>query len=195
MAEAAITLIKSFEYRGVDEEWSNQYHFGGAATPGSDSDWRTIVDDLVALEIACYSERVTVVRALCYLNSDDPSVYTYNLADFGGVVPGELDSTAGITQAGDAAGWVRWDTGKTSSTGKRIYLRKYFHDVHASAEATPDTIIAAWKTQYQTFGDAMLSPFSGVYYMCDPEGDAPTGLALAGSYVTTRTLKRRGRRP
>jgi hypothetical protein len=188
-----MTIVKSFEYRGIYEEWSNQYHLSGVGADAAAH--RAIADDLIALEIACYSERVTVRRVLVYADSDAPSIYTYDLASFAGVVTGELDSTSGVTQAGDAAGWVRWDTGKTSSTGKKVYLRKYFHDPHASSDATPDTLSASWVTQYQGFGDSMLADFSGTVHMVDPEGDDPPGPALAGPYITTRTLKRRGRRP
>ena len=193
MGQPAITIIKSFEYRGVDEEWSNQYHLSDA--PSTDADWRTVVDDMIALEIACYSDRVTVLRAYCYTDSDNPSVYTYDLALFGGTVPGELTASDGITQAGDAAGWVRWWTGRTSSSGKKIYLRKYFHDVHGLSEVAPDTIHGDWVTQYQGFATTLLSAFSGSISMVGPDGTAPPGPALSGSYVTTRTLKRRGRRP
>ena len=193
MGQPAMTVIKSFEYRGIYEEWSNQYHLTGVGA--DDAAHRAIADDLIALEIACYSDRVTVRRVLVYDDSDNASIYTYDLSLWGGVRFGELDSTTGITMAGDAAGWVRWDTGKVSSTGKKIYLRKYFHDVHGASEADPDLLHNDWSTQYQGFGDSLLADFSGTVHIVDPEGDQPAGPARGSSYVTTRTLKRRGRRP
>jgi hypothetical protein len=193
MGQPAITVIKRFEYRGVDEEWSNQYHLNISAP--DNATWRDWADALINLERACYSTRVHAVRAYMYDDSDNPSVYTYDLAAFGGIATGELSATTGLTAPGDAAGWVRWDTGKLSSTGKRIYLRKYLHDPHLDAEADPDNMHADWVDAYQTFGDAMLGDILTGLHMVDPEGDAPTGEALSCTYVTTRTLKRRGRRP
>lgn len=193
MAAAGVTLIKSFGYRGAAEEWSNQYHVSAAPTDAAG--WRDLVDDLAALEKGVYSTRVTIVRALCYEDTDDDSVYTYNLADFAGIVHGTLDVSSWFPVSGDDAGWVRWDTGRRSSTGKRIYLRKYFHDVYYEVVTTMDTIADGQKTAYQTFGDAMLDDFSGTIHMVGPDGSQPTGLASRSTYITTRTLKRRGRRP
>jgi hypothetical protein len=193
MAPPGITIIKSFAYRGGTEEWSNQYHL---SDNGSDpAAWRAIVDDAIALEQPVVSDHVTFLRALCYDDTDSDSVYTYDLADFAGTVLGTLVSGALYPLSGDDACWVRWDTGRRSSTGKKIYLRKYFHDVWYEDAAHRDYVASAQRTALQALGDGMLTAFSGSVSMVGPDGNVPPGPAATSPYVTTRTLKRRGRRP
>lgn len=194
MAAAGITVIKTFPYRGGDEEWGNTYHFVGSA-PSNPSDWRALADELISLEVAVYTNVVTVVRALCYENTDDDSVYTYHLADFGGTVSGAFVSgDGGHTATGDDAVWCAWDTGKRSTKGKPIWLRKYFHDAHVGPsqvdQTDPDQVI-----QLSNLATGLVVPTGAWPGIADPEGDAPTGGTRVSAFVTTRSLKRRGRRP
>lgn len=193
MGEQMLTVIKEFEYRGATEEWSNSYHFDGITT--DPAGFRTAADALIALEKEVYSPRVTITRVLCYHDDASPSDYTYILADFGGNVAGVLSATAGVVTPGDTAGWVRWDTGLRSSSGKPIYLRKYFHDCMTTTPPDEDLICSAQRTAYQDFGDALLAAIAGPIQMVDPHGNVPSGAAKGGTYATTRTLKRRGPRP
>ena len=193
MAQPGVVVIKSFNYRGAYEEWSNAYHLSGAAS--GPSQWRDWADALIALEKHVYTSRVTIRRVLCYDDTDANSVYTYDLSAFAGVVTGDLDMTDFFISSGDDAGWVRWDTGRVSSSGKKIYLRKYFHDVYYQARATPDEVASDQQTAYQAFGDALLGDILTGLNMVGPDGSQPTGDAGRSSYLTTRTLKRRGRRP
>jgi hypothetical protein len=194
MAAAGITLIKTFQYRGAAEEWSNTYHFTGH--PTTDADWRSMADDLIGQEKTVYSNRVVIVRALCYENTDSDSVYTYILADFGGNVNGVFPPDSGPATPGDCAGWVRWNTGLRSSTGKAIYLRKYFHDCMSQGVPSEDLLEVDQRAAYQAFGDEMLvaGDFGG-FSFSGPDGTVPAGPAAAGEFITTRTLKRRGPRP
>jgi hypothetical protein len=193
MAAPGITLIKTFNYRGAAEEWGNTYHMRDAATdPAS---WRDAVDGLIDQEKTVYSDRVTIVRALCYEDTDDNAVYTYILADFAGNVPGTLGGTGGSATPGDVAGWVRWFTGDLNSKGKAVYLRKYFHDVQVNGAPNEDQITTLQVAAYQAFGDALMSSLTGGFTLAKPNGDVPDGPARASTYATTRTLHRRGRRP
>lgn len=193
VAAAGITLIKTFTYRGAPEEWSNTYHLDGH--PTTSADWRTAVDDLVSVERDAYSNRTQVVRALCYENTDDDSVYTYILADFAGNVPGTIPADSGPVAPGDCAVWVRWNTGLRSSTGKAIYLRKYFHDVMSQGVPFEDVVEVDARFSIQGVADNMLTSNFGGHLFADKNGRVPDGPALAGTYITTRTLKRRGPRP
>lgn len=194
MAAPGFTLIKEFTYRGdAHEEWGNTYHVHD--TPADPATWRTIVDALIALEREVYTDVVTILRAICYEDTEADSVYTYHLADFAGTVPGALVvGDGGHTMSGDDALWVGWDTGKRNSKSKPIWLRKYFHDAHVAAsqidQTDPDQLAALG-----TFATAAVTPAGDWPGLTDPEGDAPTGGSRTSSFVTTRTLKRRGRRP
>ena len=192
MAAPGVTLIKSFTYRGNPEEWSNQYHIQGSA-PSTPAAWRSLVDDLVALEKTCYTTETTVVRAICYENTDDDAVYTYNLADFAGVVHGTCAPTSGA-QAGDVAVLARWGTGRTSTKGKPIYLYKFFHDAWAQASPNEDNVNGTQYDAVYAFAEDVMTTSGDWPGMAGKDGVAPTGWHV-GLYLTTRTLKRRGRRP
>ena len=186
-------MIKEFPYRGATEEWSNQYHtLRAAADPAG---WRDLVDGLIAAEKTVYTSVTTVVRALCYDDTDDAAVYSYDLADFAGVVPGTLAPGSALHLPGDTASWVRWNTGDVSSTGKPVYLRKYFHDVLSTGSPNFDVIYVNQRTALQDFGDLLLDVLTGDFELCSPSGTAPVGPAKNSTYATTRTLHRRGRRP
>ena len=194
MAGPGVVTIKSFSYRGNEEEWTNRYHFTGDA-PSSDSDWRDLVDGLVALEAGPLTDNNHIVRAYCYENTDDHSVYTYDLTHYDGYVPGALDHTDAAMYPGDVAMWCRWSTGRTTSKGKPIYLRKYFHGVLANAYPNEDTLYAAQATALEAFALAVLSANDAWPGLADTDGGSLPGQYLAGTFNTTRTLKRRGKRP
>jgi hypothetical protein len=108
-------------------------------------------------------------------------------------IPGTLSSLEDQLP-GDAAMVARWATGRTSSKGKPIYLFKYFHGVVEGNP--PDGILAAQATALQDYADAMLDELGSTSLkMAGPDGVVPIGGAHASPWVTTRTLKRRGRRP
>jgi hypothetical protein len=188
-------VVKSFPYRGVAEEWANVYHLSVGA-PGSPADWRTMADGLINAESAVLDTTTTVERVLCYEDTNNPAVYTYELADFAGVVTGTYSpGSTGYLAPGDSAAWIRWDTGRLSSKGKKVYLRKYFHPAIISNAGEPDGIIAGWRTLADAFGGECLAGMTGGFQIGDPAGALPTGAVGVSTYATTRTLKRRGRRP
>lgn len=189
-----MTLTKRFAYRGADELWSNTYHFVGSA-PTSTADWRSLVDDLVAIEKAVYPDTVVVVEALCYENTDEDSVYTYHLADFGGEVSGTFTPDAGDQRiTGDDACIVGWDTGARNSQGKPIWLRKYFHGGYNDG-TDQDRVSDALQASLGSFATDVAASSGAWPGIANPSGDAPTGGTRVSEWITTRTLKRRGRRP
>jgi hypothetical protein len=193
MAAAGMTVLKFFNYRGAGEIWSNQYHM--TLAPSDPAGWRTAADGLIAQEKTVYSNRVHIFQVLCYEDTDASSVYTYTLADFAGNVDGTLGGTGGAATPGDVAAWVRWDTGRRSSSGKAVYLRKYFHDVQVNGAPNEDQVLAAQVTAYLAFGNALLTALGGGFALAGPDGEEPPGPVQASTYATTRTLHRRGRRP
>lgn len=199
MASATgIVLIKTMAYRGVaGEEWSNKYWLTGAP-PSTAADWHTLAVTLATAEAAVYHPGSTFVRAYGY-NDNTPnaaSVWSYDFAAAGESIPGRLGTAANeTTMAGDQAAMLEWKTSRKSSKGKYIYLRKYFH--HGAVQTTaPDSITNTQKTALDLFGHQLMdNPGLAGRWIRSQKQDEVLQEVIASPWVTTRTLKRRGKRP
>lgn len=192
----SITIVKSFSYRGAAELYSNTYFMDGA-TPASAASWKTLADAVMAAEKLMHSSDVTMVAAVGHKAGDSVAVWSRDYAAAGDSVVGTYTPTGGIRGGGDTATWVRWATGALTSKGKPIFLRNYFHPAWASA-AAPDTCLASLKTAMETYGTAWITGFtdggSVVHHRAGPHGAAGVAPVVGSTYVTTRTLERRGKR-
>lgn len=188
-----ITLIKDFTYRGTLEEWSNSYSLTGT-TPTTDVGWKALADQIIASEKTLYGPATRVIRAMGYTAGEDHADWSWDYLGAGTTVAGTFNlSLADAWWAGDQAGWLRMRVGSTAA-GKPKYIRKYFHG-GASVTATPDVMSASLITKYVAHGAKMVDgTLPGAMKWCGPDGTV--GIAASASpFVTTRTLKRRGRRP
>lgn len=194
MAAPGVTLVNSFTYRGAPEEWSNTYHFQGSA-PSTPADWRSLVDALVAKVKLILEPAVTIERALCYSDTSSSSVYSYDLAAFAGVVAGTFDLAANgaHAQEGDTCYELRWGTGRTTSKGKPIYLRKYYHPALTTLTGQ-DVIAPGLQTATDTFASSIMSSSGAWPGLAGPDGVAPTGYRTM-PFVSTRQLRKGRKRP
>lgn len=194
MAAPGIVTYKTFTWRGAPEEWGNTYHFLGDA-PSTPADWRSLVDDFLDLELLAVKTTVICTRAICYADTDSPSVYSYDLSAFGGTRGGAYNSgTEGsVVQEGGSAYMARWDTGRRSTKGKPIYLRKYWHPAMTES-GDPDVIDGPLVTVVGTFALDVLSSSGAWPGLAGPDGVAPVG-HLAETQATYRTLRKGRRRP
>lgn len=191
--ENSLTIVKRFSYRGHDEEWSNHYCLSGDA-PENEGQWHTLADAVVLSEKRCYTDEVVVVRAYGYVAGTVASVAQIDYEGLGGtLVAGTLATSGSMPIAGDQAAWLRAHVGN-SSTGKKVYVRKYFHGGRAETGA-PDNVASQWKANMLLHAAVMLGEtLPGEVKWISPSGVVPVN-AKAGPYMTTRTLKRRGKRP
>ena len=195
----SLTLVKSFEYRGGPEEWSNTYFFTGD-TPSSDADWKLLADDVAADEKTIHLAETTIVRAIGHEAGESVAVWGYDYAAFSEEIAGTY-ALAGTENecGGDTAAWIRWSTDQRTSKGKPIYLRSYFHPaINAGSTSTDRDVVAArWVALAQTYGDAWVTGYTvdgELRHRAGPHG--VVGLTSSPSeWVTTRTLERRGKRP
>lgn len=191
----SIVVIKEFNYRGTPEEWSNRYHFQGSA-PTTPSGWRALCDAFITEEKAILTSLVTIKRVLCYTADGSVTAYSYDLAAFAGVVVGTF-SLSGVTAEevpGDTAYLIRWNTGRLSSRGKPVYLFKYYHGGATNGPGHSDEVLGTLKIAMGSFASGVIASSGSWPGLADKTGTAPVGY-LAETYLTTRTLKRRGRRP
>lgn len=193
-----ITIVKDFTYKNVPgEEWSNTYMLTGT-TPADSTAWRALFDAIVVEEKKNYITSVRVTRAYGYDRvpaTGDHAIWSVDLRPSSTTVAGTFALGANTAPAGDQAGWVRWSLDRFNSKGKRIYLRKYFHGCCTDGSITNDSLPTALKTAYQNYGNFMMGgTLLGSRKICDKLGNVPIA-AVGSAYVTTRTLKRRSKRP
>lgn len=191
MAAPGFTVVYAFPYRGASEEWSQQYHLD--ADFSDVADWHTTFDAFVTAVRPALYPVVTVVRGYGYHNTDNDSFNTYELPT---PLAGTLSPSLGVYSPGDDAGWVRWNTERTNTRGRLVYLRKYFHPIQNDGTAgNVDLTLAGWRTAVKTFADNATGTGWNGKHLAGPDGNVPGGGTLASTYITTRTLHRRGRRP
>lgn len=194
-----ITLIKKFPYRGnPDEEWSNTYHFVDAP-PSDDAGWATLVTELAEIEQPILNPYTTIVRAYGYDSDDDHAhaVYTKDWEVDGGALTGTYAYSSGSEEmiAGDQATLVSWRLDAKNSRGKWIYLRKYLHGGY-EVIGGPDSVSSAYVAALQTYADALDDGTTGLHGgLRARERDDDVTTNIVSPYTTTRTLRRRGKRP
>ena len=193
-ATDSVTIVKRMTYRGVGEEWSNSYHLNGT-TPTNAAGWKTLIDAIVASEATCYCSDSKVVRGYGYKAGVDAADYVVDYTALSAEVAGNFPfTTAHQKWAGDQAAMLRAKRDTNTATGKPVYLRKYFHS-GASDAGYPEAPASLLKNRYVAHGTLMIGgTLPGAMKWCAPnQGVAYLPVALP--WVTTRTLKRRGKRP
>lgn len=196
--QVGLTVIKRMQYRAdAGEEYSNHYWLTGS-TPSDSAAWRTLFDALVVEEKKVHNSATQTVGGYGYDSTSDDRTAVWsvdltispNTPVNGTFAPGGGDMRA----PGDAAVWVRWGLDRFAN-GKRIYLRKYFHPAYFDTSAGADYVAPDLVTALTAFGAKMHDgTFAGSRLITDTRGTAVVGHAVS-PYVTTRTLKRRGKRP
>jgi hypothetical protein len=186
VAAPGLVVVFSFTYRGGREEWSQKYHLDSDFSDAAD--FIATADAFKTAVLPVVFSDVHVERIYGYHNTDNPSDYSriYTSSNAG------TFSMSGLHQEpGDSAVWIRWDTERRSSTGRRIFLRKYFHPAIGASSGDPDVVASTWITAAGTFATAATGTGWHSKHLAGPDGLVPGGGNSASIYTTTRTLKRR----
>jgi hypothetical protein len=189
----SITIVKRFLYRGNIEEWSNSYHFSGGA-PIDNPGWLALGTAIWNQEKRAIATSCKVVQYYGYLPGQVASV-----AQIDRRLEPEADRAGGLAVsgsealAGDQVVMVRALVGN-SVKGKKVYIRKYYH---ASAQSTVelDKVSGVLADTLTNIGLKLTDgTLPGGVKWCGPNGAVATQ-PQGSPWVTTRTLKRRSKRP
>lgn len=116
-----ITITKSTSFRLKEQEFHNTYYFQLATAVTAPSE--TLVDELVATERSLHSASVTFKRAQVWSAGGTKAE---NQMMFQKPLTGTGDQGANPSMDRERAVLVQWKAG-FSSTGKQVYLRKWYH--------------------------------------------------------------------
>lgn len=197
-ALTGITTVKQFTYRGdPTEQFSNTYHFR-SAPPSTSEDWDTMFHNLANIEKGVFPTTTHIVAAYGYDNDDEKpvSVWSTFLAIGNDAISGTYSPTPGEPEfAGDQASLVSWQLDERDRRGKYKYCRKYLHNGYSQV-TTPDHLSPTYKSALLVYA-AALDPSGGAFHggIRARTTAAPVNYHAASDWVTTRTLKRRGKRP
>lgn len=175
MAIYGVEVTKSVTWRDTTEKFSNVYHYSLATN--LDSTLATdLVDQIAAAEKLCHGLAVTFEDGRVWSVGGTPSQNeTIVIRDLSGT--GSAASNAGYYV--ESAYVVRCDTNRNTTTGRRIYLRKYYHTLNmvsstqgmlSGANAITSTQWALVKTCMESLRELTLSPGSILVTLCAPGG-------------------------
>lgn len=127
MAQYGIAITKHVSFRGVNQEFSNVYHYTGLTlTPG---DAATFAGAIKTLEVPMHSTDVVFVRYRVWTSGGSPSS---NQTVAQGTLSGTGNQITSALMDRERAVLIRYAAG-TDSRGHAVYLRKWFHSCGSCA--------------------------------------------------------------
>lgn len=121
MARFGVSIVKSVSFRGVNQEFSNRYHYEGASMTSSQA--AQLAANVAAAEKVFHATDVNFVRYHVWLDTGSPGTSSM-LSQ--GPLSGTGATTPNTSMDRERAVLVRWPAG-TDSRGRPVYLRKWYH--------------------------------------------------------------------
>jgi hypothetical protein len=193
MAVVAVSITKSVSFRGVQQEFSNVYHYSGTTPTVAQAD--LLAAAIKAIEVPFHSTDVTFVRYKVWTAGG--SAGANNM-----ISQGTLSGTGNQTTVGgldrERAVLVRFTLG-FDSRGRPKYLRKWYHScgnfagaaVASSGTMQNTTAISGTdRTTVQNAADDLLSVTAGgnTYSLCSPSGQLGSTPVLCHAYLEHHQL-------
>src|SRR5215471_888256 len=196
---AFLTMEKSFTYRGAREHWSNAYHL--QEQPVDSTSWSALANRVWDYEKMFLPADCQWERAFGHAPGTPP-VLVYEAPDIppvgeGGIAGQFVPVASAHPCPGDAAVYVRYGTTQKSTLGKPIYLWNYYHAVYFDAAAA-DVQDANQKAALEALAAIVVSGLNvpgatpALYHRAGPRGAVAQNHKV-GDFITTRTLKHRGK--
>jgi len=130
MPRYGLVIVKSVLFRGVQQEFSNRYHYDGAAM--GQAQGTTLANNVKTIEQSLHSTDVTFLRYLVWEDTGLPGTSSMLVQ---GSLSGVGSGSTNASQDRERAVLVRWPAG-TDSRGRPVYLRKYYHTCGAFGTVT-----------------------------------------------------------
>lgn len=197
-----VVTVKEFRFRGELEEWSNGYHFDVATVPPDPAAWDALFEPIWTAEAKVIGGNDGTCLKTVYGYADPAGVATRGRHYITAPTPerpaGGLSSGANgsLKLPREVCLLCKWRTG-TTSKGRPRYVMKYYHSMAATTliTGTVDAIDPAFTTgvvgALNPLRDGSLP---GGAVLCAPDG-THAGPTIMDSFLRTRQLKRRGKRP
>jgi hypothetical protein len=115
------SIVKSTSWRGINEEFTNVYHFDTSINTTSEQ----VADKLIEHERRFFAANVNFHRVLVWGPADGTKQENRMLVQRDLTGTGEAPVTK--IMAKELCLIVQWDTGRVNTRGGKIYLRKYLH--------------------------------------------------------------------
>jgi len=184
-AAASIKIVKTIQWDGGVQEWSNRYHFDGAVPP-DDTHWATLADAVVLAEKACFKSYVSIVSAVGYAGGSEVPVYSKAYSSQSGT-----GSWTGDLQAAEVAALVRFTTAKRTSKNHPVYLFNYYHGVCCTSSTAIDHLENTQKAALESYATSWITGYSDgavTHHRAGP--DSTLALTrLVEQYVTHRDFR------
>lgn len=185
-ASGSIRIVKTIEWKGGTQEWSNRYHFDGTL-PADSATWEILADNVVDAEAPCFPADIVIVKAVGYGPATDVPVYSKDYATAGTGAFGGEDR-----QAAEVVALAKYSTTKRSTKNHPVYLFNYFHGVTCHSATALDFLFTDQKTALQTYVDTWVGGFidgTDTHRRVAPDGSGAVD-ATVETYVTHRDFPR-----
>lgn len=125
-----MSITKSVSFRGVQQEFSNVYHYNGGSWDETSAE--SLIDTVKAAEVNLHSTDVTFVRGACWTADGGPS---QNQMLKQKQLSGTGATATNLAMDRERAFLISFPAG-TDSRGHPVFLRKWYHACGTIASVT-----------------------------------------------------------
>ena len=177
MTPYGYSIVMGFQWRGATEEFSNVFHYNHAVGP-SEADHQDVVNQIVSAMKPKFGSNVNFLRARVWgpTNQGKALSVTKLLTDLSGAG----GRTTGTQLPKELSVVCSFYIGRNPATGRKRFLRKYFHCAMLASTAAGDPALGNSALPVDTIND-FTSLMNGIKtfnaaganqaHLCTPQGD------------------------
>lgn len=123
MSQIGVSVVMAVPFRGVNQEFSNVFHYSREVPTANESERDSIIDEIVSILKASHSSDVLFKRAMLWTSGGTPG---QNDMLRQRTLSGVGSSAVNASMDRERAVLIRWPAGK-DVRGRPVFLRKWFH--------------------------------------------------------------------